>query len=153
MLVRSAICALLGCAIILIAQTQAQAKRGGAATTTSTTRKADNRKPANASADKSLDDEDDGPADVKTGKSRAREFEKGKTVDNAKTQGQIGKLTGQVDSLNAALKGKSTKGGSQADDDDDDTVPAKRKKSRRPTTQPTTQPAKEAKRHVPQPEL
>jgi hypothetical protein len=166
MLVRSAICLVVAVAFIVATQSELHAKKGAAAPApaTTATKKTDNRK--GAILDEDYDDEDEEVLiDPKTGKARAKEFEKGKPVDAAKTKGQVGKITGSVNDLAAALRksGKATpppppppaKAAKNAktapkvveeDEVDEDEVTApRRKKSRTPTTQPASQPAKTAK--------
>jgi hypothetical protein len=163
MLVRSAICLLVAVVIILATQSELHAKKGAAAPVpaTTATRKADNRAKG-AILDEDYEDEDEEVLiDPKTGKARAKEFEKGKPVDTAKTKGQVGKITSSVNDLAAALRksgktppppappAKATAKNAPkvvvVDEDADEVVAPRRKKSRTPTTQPTSQPAKTAK--------
>jgi hypothetical protein len=153
MLTRSVIIAVVGCAIILFASTQSLARRTKAPTTTTApaTRGSDkSAKPAPKTNTKtpSRYDDDDEPVDPRTGKARAQQYEKGKPVDKSKTKSQLDKLTGQVGSLEAALRnsGKTnSKAAAKVQEDEDEDLPAQRRKSGRPTTQPVTQPAKSVK--------
>jgi hypothetical protein len=142
MVTRLVVIIFLGTAMILALSARSYGKRGSPTTTTAP---ADNRLKG-----KSLDDydvEDDVPPNVRTGKDRAREFEKGKPVDKSKTSSQLDRLTGKVSSLDAALRNTKTapKTASKYQSGYDEDVPTARRKSRQPATEPATQPAKSTK--------
>src|SRR5688572_29588192 len=107
MVTRCLIVALFGCAVVLASTRQSYGKRGAATTATApSTKPSDNRK---ARTPDDHDVEDDVPTDVRKGKARAQQFEKGKPVDPAKTKGQLDKITSKVGGHEAALRNSTTK--------------------------------------------